>query len=235
MPPEAERIDLTGASGDGPLHTRVFYLLRDLEPGRVVDLVIDEEPDLLMGAVNFQLRQRLRWEILEERTGCWVVRARHRDDGRAAGVMDLMVRDHERLDRLLVRLLAGLNAGRAGALLGEFSLALRRHIRVENEILAPHFGSLAGSAVEDPTAVMFSDHERILQELNLVCDATEGGDADPIQAAAYGAMLSGSMAKHEAREEREVFPRWEGIYRRAGAPGLLDRIQVVLAGGEDAT
>lgn len=229
-----ECVDLTTTPGHGPLHTRAFYALRDLEPGRALDLVVDEEPGLLMEAVNFQLRRRLHWEVRQSRAGRWVVRVRHRDDTPAAGVMDLMARDHERLDRLLARLLAELNGGRSGPLAEEFERALRRHIYVENEILAPHFGRPAQPASHDPVAVMFDDHERILRELELVRAALAGSDADPLVAASYAAMLSGSMAKHEGREERELFPRWEEAYRRAPAPGMLRRIEAVLSGEEDS-
>ena len=226
MSAEHERIDLTRGDASAPLHTRVFYLLRDLQRGRALELVVDEDPDLLLEAVNFQLRRRLRWEVAEAGAGRWVVRVRHRDDGRAAGLMDLMVRDHERLDRLLAGVLAELNAGRTGAPLAEFATALRRHVEVENEILAPHFGAQP----QGPTAVMFEDHERILAELDLVLESATGPEADPAQAAAYAAMLSGSMAKHEGREERELFPYWEERFRRDGDSGLLDRVQAVLEG-----
>ena len=230
-----EMIDLRDASA-GPDHTRAFYALRELHRGQVVDLLIAEPPETLMRSLSQQLRYRIHWETVAAGADYWRVRVRHRDDVEPAGVMDVLMRDHERLDRLFAQALQHVNANAvdsARPLLEDYGLSLRRHIHVENDILAPGLPVPRDGTGTDPVSVMLREHDSILEQLHIIGSLLEDPAFDAGTLAAFMALLSATLAKHEAREEQNLFPLWDTLYRHSGAPGLLARVKAVLAGAED--
>ena len=126
-------------------------------------------------------------------------------------MFELLRSAHARLDRELARILDFLNRGEAAAAapcVREFGAILRQHIRAEDEILAPYFAAVRAAAVDDPVTVMLREHRDILAQLKLVEDALDAQAGDPGEAGIYAALLSGTLAKHEHREENNLFPRW---------------------------
>jgi uncharacterized protein (DUF2249 family) len=210
-----------------------FYALKDLARGERVVLVVPQEPALMMQSLDLQLRHKLSWDCVEA-DGRWRVEVQHRDDAAPREVIDLLARDHNRLDALFVRGLQALNrndATAAALLLREFTGALRLHMQAEDEVLAPAFA--AAAAPDSPLAVMLREHGEIRGQLELV-EACLG--AEPLQSGETGtfcAILSGTLAKHEHREESNLFPSWRAQLARLPAPRqqeLLDQVKKLLEG-----
>lgn len=225
--------DLVDITGEPPSRVpgAAFHAVRDLRPGQCVVLLTSEEPSLLMRSLDLQAGHKLAWSVSEE-GGRWRTVVRHRADAAPTDVLDLLQREHQRLDSLLARAVRLLDSGDAAAatpLLVEFTHALMRHLYVEDEVLTPFFG--ADATADDAAAIMRREHAQIAGQLELIGDCL--GQSGAGDASAYCAILSGTLAKHEHREEQNVFPRWRALLaRRRPAEGaaLLERVRGLLAG-----
>lgn len=215
---------LTGAALDA---------VRAVKPGKAVTLLLDAEPSLLMKSLNLQLRENLAWEIKAAGQG-WAVTVRHREDVAAGDVLALLAADHKQIDGLLAGALAALNRGDLVAalpLLQRFTGALRRHVAFEDGELAQAMGA-ARAPADAPPAVMLREHGEIAQQLALVEETLAIEPPDASELAVYCAILSGTLAKHEYREEQQLFPLWQAQLLRRDATErerLLERGQAAIA------
>lgn len=230
---EASRIvDLCGEPASRVQGT-AFYALKDLARGERVVLVLAQEPSLMMQSLDLQLRHKLAWDCVEA-DGRWRVEVRHRDDAPPRDVIELLARDHLRLDALFVRALQSLNRGDASGaatLLRAFAGALRRHMQCEDAVLAPEFG-IAGTP-DSPLAIMLRDHGELRGQLAVIEECLAADPPQPGEIGAFCAILSGTLAKHEHREESNLFPLWRGQLARLPAAQqqeLMARVGVVLRG-----
>ena len=207
--------------------------VRDLQPGRSVTLLLAQEPSLLMASLHLQLREKLAWDIIEA-DGAWRVTVRHRDDVVPADVLELLVADHRHIDALLARALGLLNRGDTAAalpLLREFGSRLVRHVTFEDGTLAPRLGA-AQAAADAPPAIMLREHREIAQQLALVEETLDADPPDVAELGIYCGMLSGVLAKHEHREEQQLFVLWRAaLAKRTAAEReeLLQRARSALA------
>lgn len=196
-------------------------------------LLTAQDPALLMRSLDLQLGHKLAWSTANEGLR-WRTIVQHRDDVPPADVLDLLQREHRRLDALLVQAMRLLNEGEmdgAAEVLRQFIHGLRRHLYLEDEVLAPVLDS--GGATTDATAIMRREHAEIAAQLELIGDSLRAGDAGAAETSSYCAILSGTLAKHEHREEQNLFPRWQvALTRRGGAEAsaLLERVKSLLAG-----
>ena len=214
------------------LQSAALLAVKDLQRGETVHLLLREEPSLMLQSLNLQLRHNLSWQISAEETGEWRVLIRHREDVAPRDLMDILSRDHQRLDELFGLSLQLANAGKiseAVPLVMEFAAGLKRHIQVENDILAPSFRI----PDPEPVAIMLHEHDDILSQMANIESLFAG--EEPVQAwevSPFLAILSGVMAKHEHREEQNLFPQWD-IALRMAAPedrqALLTRVQKILS------
>jgi len=217
--------DLTGAA---------LERVRNVRPGAAVTLLLPANPALLMASLNLQLRENLIWDVVEA-DGAWRVTVRHRGDAAPADVLALLAADHKRIDGLLARVLSLLNRGDAAAavpLLREFAGALKRHVGFEDGELAMRLGA-SRAAADEPPAVMLREHGEIAQQLALVEEVLATEPVDGSELAVYCAILSGTLAKHEYREENNLFPLWRvALMRRAAdeRAELLEKAAAVLHG-----
>lgn len=219
--------------GERPGHLTGAALdrVKAVRPGTAVTLILGTEPSLLMASLNLQLRENLAWDSVEA-DGAWRVTVRHRGDVAATDVLALLAADHKRIDGLLARALGLLNRGDAAAavpLLREFIAVLERHVAFEDGELSASLGA-AQAAADQPAAIMLREHREIAQQLALVEAALEPVDATEL--GIYCAILSGTLAKHEYREEHNLFPLWRAVLLRrdeTGRRALLARAQEVLA------
>ncbi len=228
--------------GAASAHSYAFYRLRELRPGQVAELLSAEEPRLLMEGVSLGLRHRIRWTVSEGGPPLWRVSVVPREDVEADTLTDLLQRDHERVDRAFAEALAKINAGDvagAGAQLSVFARGLRRHIHAENEVLAPAFVAPRSALEDDPLSIMLREHEEILQQVALLEACFAQGLPAAAEVAPFFAMLSGQLAKHEGREEQNLFPRWARALAHAAEAHpaaerqLVARVKAVLEGAED--
>jgi len=192
--------------------------VKAVRPGVAVTLILAQEPSLLMASLNLQLRENLAWAIVEA-DGVWRVTVRHREDVAAPDVLALLAADHKRIDGLLARALGLLNQGDPDAavpVLREFVLALNRHVAFEDGELAVKLGASRAPA-DQPAAIMLREHREIAQQLALVEEALAFEPVDASELGVYCAILSGTLAKHEYREEHNLFPLWRVALSRRSA------------------
>ncbi|MHB8348056.1 MAG: hemerythrin domain-containing protein [Acidiferrobacterales bacterium] len=223
-------LDLRSCPPGMPAHTYAFYALRDLEPGAEVVLISAEDPALLLKQLQLQLRNRLSWRCVREQK-VWRVSIRRREDTEASTLQDILSLDHERLDALLVRALAQLRARGSSAAVPEvmeFLHELRRHIDVENSLLAPAFPSLYGPEENNPVATMLREHEDIVKQTIIIEELFHQAGPDPTEAEIWFGLLAAALSKHEHREETRLFPLWDALLRQN--PDADTLIQQVRAG-----
>jgi hypothetical protein len=230
-----ETVDLR-QEADSRLALAALAAVRELRPGRTLRLLTRDDPALLLRSLNLQLRDALAWGS-DLRADGWEATVRLALDTPAQDAIDLLRRDHRRLDELLGRVLRRLNAGDstgARAMLDDFAAGLRRHVEAENRIVAPVLGP--EPAVE-PLEVMLHEHEQLLAQLDEVercfAEALPGTAPEAWEVEPFVAILSGTLAKHEHREETNLFPIWGARLALRPAPereALQRRVSAELAG-----
>lgn len=217
-------------------HTEAFYALRELPQAAQLVLVTAEDPQLLIAQLQLQLRNRLAATV-ERASESWRVHLRRREETAAVNLMDLLSRDHERLDRLFSQAIVQVGAGQTQAampVLREFLLGLRRHIQLENEFLAPRFPLPRDPHGSDPTSTMLREHDDILRQAQIIEELLTGPEVDIGEADTWFGLLAATLSKHEGREETRLFPMWDALLTREGATAaVLARAQRILAGETD--
>ncbi|MGH8747117.1 MAG: hemerythrin domain-containing protein [Burkholderiales bacterium] len=230
-----ETADLRQES-DSRLALSALAAARALRPGCVLRLLTRDDPALLLRSLNLQLRDALAWSS-EPVAGGWQATVRLALDAPAQDALDALTRDHRRLDELLGRILRRLNAAdAAGAkpMLDAFAAGLRRHIEAENRIVAPELGP---QPAVDPLEVMLHEHDQLLLQLDEVekcfTEAPPGAVPEAWEVEPFVAILSGTLAKHEHREEGNLFPIWAArlaLRPEAERASLHRRVSAALAG-----
>lgn len=211
-----EIVDLAGEP-PSRVQSAAFYAVKDLKRGEKVVLITTQEPTVLMRSLDLQLRHNLAWTIAKA-DGKWRVEVSHRADAVPRDAIDLLARDHKRLDELFTGALQRLNrddAAGAAPRLREFIGGLKRHMSVEDDILAPVFKTVTGAAGDDPLSIMLREHAEIRQQLAVIEECLEEPAAGELNA--LWAILSGTLAKHEHREETNLFPQWRGKWSQKSA------------------
>lgn len=114
--------------------------------------------------------------------------------------------DHDRLDDLLLEVTDLVAAGHfddAGKILASFAAGLRRHIRLEDEVLFPTFEQATGMT-GGPTVVMRSEHRSIEGHLDAAVAAVAARDTAGFAEAK--ADLLEVLGDHNVKEEEIVYP-----------------------------
>ncbi len=227
-------LDLRGLAEHA--HTRAYYTLRELQPGQVFEVWLDQDPGLLMDAVGLQLRHGIHWEPVVPGPPLWKLRVRPREDVDPTDLVDLLTRDHLRIDRLFASALHRVNAGDLEGAAPDFHAyveGLRHHIQVENELIVPLLDLPRRPDGQDPTSVMLREHDEILEQTTMLEHEFAEGVDQAWAVAPFFALISGALAKHEGREEQNLFPRWSRALRTRPDQGteLLARARDILAEG----
>lgn len=232
-----ETVDLTGEL-PSRVQSAAFYAVKDVRRGDKVVLVTAQEPTLLMQSLDLQLRHNLAWTMVEA-DGKWRIEVSHRADAGPRDVLELLERDHKRLDGLFTQALQLLNrneAAGAAPLLREFAAALKRHMAVEDDVLAPIFETATGAAGDDPLSIMLREHADIRQQLAVIAECLAGDAPETGEIGAFCAILAGTLAKHEHREENNLFPRWRGRWPQRSAAEreeIMSRVEAALRPGDE--
>ncbi len=228
-------LDLRGTASSR-VQTVALHAVRDLARDSAIVLLTAENPSLLMKSLNLQLRDLLAWEVQPIPDG-FRTRVVLREATDPVDVIDLLSRDHRRLDERLAIALRRVNAGDMAAarrLLPEFAAGLRRHLEAEDALLAQRLPQPAAADGESHVAIMLREHAEIRAQLAEVeasfgaAEAPEAWEVEP-----FIAILSGTLAKHEHREESNLFPHWRAAVASMGErerADLLAQVRYVLAG-----
>jgi iron-sulfur cluster repair protein YtfE (RIC family) len=132
--------------------------------------------------------------------------------------------DHDRLDGLLGEVTQRVERGDLGparSVFSAFDQGLRRHIRMEEELLFPLFESRTGMK-RGPTVALRAEHRAIEVELAQMRDALEVGDAS-----AYASGLSNIhslLGPHNVKEEQVLYPITDDLLQPEEQHELLDRL-----------
>lgn len=221
-------VDLT-TTPQSRVQTAAFYAIRQLAPGGSVVLATAQDPALMMQSIDLQLRNALAWDIAADGR-IWRTTVRYRGDIAPRDALDVLTRDHHRLDGMLGRGMRLANQGDSAAsapVLLEFALALKRHIAFEDEELTPR---LAGAHADAVTA-MRREHAEILGQLAAVEECLGAAAPDGGELGIFAGMLSGTLAKHEYREEHQLFPQWRAALAALPEPArdaLLDAARAAI-------
>lgn len=207
--------------------------VKAVRPGVAVTLILAQEPSLLMASLNLQLHESLGWDIVEAGSA-WHVTVRDHADIEASDVLALLVADHKSINGLLARALVLLNQGAATTavpLLRAFVVALDRHVAFEDGELAAILG-VAETVPDQSSAVMLREHREISQQLARVKKLLAQNTSDAAELAVHCGLLSGTLAKHDYREEHNLFPQWRAALLgrdEAARVDLLRRAKRALA------
>jgi hypothetical protein len=200
------------------VQTAAFYAVKDLRRGESLALLTAEDPALVMASIDLQLRGTIAAVSRALPAGGWRTEVRLRDDAAPAGIVDLLTRDHRRLDGLLAMALRRMNAGDLAAaepLVRAFAADVRRHVAAEDEVLAPVLPRPVGADGAGHADIMAREHREILDQLAAVEALFAAGEhPEAWEVEPFVAILSGTLAKHEYREEANLFPVWESAIAR---------------------
>ncbi len=189
-------------------HPKIFGLYNSLRPGESFMLVNDHEPRPLLYQFQVEHDGEFDWWTLESGPEVWrvsiVKRERPNPD---ITITDYLQADHRRLDTIFEGFKNSVKESRwedAAKSFREFSLGLRKHIRIEEEILFPVFEEKTGMRDAGPTFVMRTEHKEIQTLLDQILGATEGRDALGVESGS-GSLL-GILLDHNMKEEHILYP-----------------------------
>lgn len=132
--------------------------------------------------------------------------------------------DHDRLDGLLSEATQRVEQGhmaQARNIFVAFDEGLRRHIRLEEEVLFPLFEAKTGMR-SGPTMVMRTEHRVIEAELNRMRHGLESGDAS--EYASGLSSLHGVLGTHNAKEEQVLYPITDDLLDVLERRDVVDRL-----------
>ncbi|WKZ33809.1 MAG: DUF2249 domain-containing protein [Thermodesulfobacteriota bacterium] len=189
-------------------HAKIFELYRGLKPGESFTLVNDHEPKPLLYQFQAEHDGEFDWWTLEAGPEAWrvsiVKRERPNPD---ITITDYLQTDHRRLDTIFEGFKAAVKDSRwedASRAFREFSLGLKKHIRIEEEILFPVFEEKTGMRDAGPTFVMRMEHKEIQALLDQILGATDRHDAAGAESGSSN--LLGILLDHNMKEEHILYP-----------------------------
>ncbi|OBS09243.1 hemerythrin domain-containing protein [Acidihalobacter prosperus] len=234
----SQQIDLA-ARGEQTEHSYLLGRLRGLVRGQQTEILAYDDPRILLDALTLELRNGIYWDVVEAGPPVWRVRVRRREDVAASDLVDLLTRDHVRVDHLFATALHRSNAGDMDTALAHFRVyaaCLRRHVEAENDLVVPVLSLPRSARGDDPTSIMLREHEEIIEHTVMIEEMLDEGMDDAGMLAPFFAIISGQLAKHEWREENNLFPHWMRALRHepAIADELFPRVQGLVRAGDEA-
>jgi uncharacterized protein (DUF2249 family) len=205
-----------------------------LQPGEAVAIVSDDDPKPLLHRFQEERAGAFEWWPLEEGPTVWrVVIERRTEAGGARAVTEFLERDHRRLDALwddYGRALAAAELEGARARFLEFATGLRRHIRMEEDLLFPAFEKGSGLRESGPTAVMRSEHREIKAHLQAIetalVQASEATEARQ-RLQHHPEALESLLASHGQKEEHVLYPATDRMLAKKERDELVRKMQAV--------
>ncbi len=215
-------LDLRLAPQGVPAATYAYSILREMGSGETMRIWSPDEPTLLMAQLQNHMRHTLVCEIATDGQG-YLITLHIRGPHEPLALADTLRRDHDDMDASLVRALAGAGAGRWVESVAEvihLDRALRAHILLENELLAP----LAAREAQESTALMRREHDDILIQLDALQEVCQASEESCGELNTWLGLLAATLNKHEYREESLLFGLWE---RASGVAGtrFLDEVR----------
>jgi len=208
-------------------HSTIFETFRGLKPGGSFVLVNDHEPKPLLYQFQAEHDGEFEWWPLEQGPQAWRVRIVKREaPGTDRTITDYLQTDHRRLDGIMESFKSALRDERwedASSDFREFVLGLRRHIRIEEEILFPVFEEKTGMTEAGPTFVMKMEHKEINELLDRILSATDGHEGATASEAA-GILIS-ILTDHNMKEEHILYPESDAFISDTERAQIIKKAQ----------
>jgi uncharacterized protein (DUF2249 family) len=208
-------------------HSRIFDTFRSLAPGDSFVLVNDHEPRPLLYQFQAEHDGEFDWWPLEQGPQAWRVRIVKRvSAGSGSTITEYLQTDHRRLDSIMEGFQSALKQAKweeASRDFREFVLGLRRHIKIEEEILFPVFEEKTGMIDAGPTFVMKMEHKEIHDLLDKTLAATDNHDAGMATEAA-GALIN-ILMDHNMKEEHILYPESDAFISDAERAQIIKKAQ----------
>lgn len=203
-----------------------------LPANQAIEVVADRETKPLFDLLREKTSAVFDWWLLEEGPAHWRVMIVKRESAGARTVTDFLAADHRRLHDLWHDFRQGVNVcdlARIRRRSAEFSLGLRRHIRMEEEILFPAIDERTGMQGMGPTAVMRMEHreiEGLLDRLSVIVDAENCATVKQ----AVEEILDNATAlfeSHDLKEEKILYPMADRVLGREDVSHLVLKMQAL--------
>lgn len=126
-----------------------------------------------------------------------------------SSVTEFLQMDHRRLDSIMDACRGHVASGemkQAASVYARFVEELRRHIRIEEEILFPIFEEATGLDHNGPTHVMRAEHAEIRRLMDLMPGAFENGRNGAREFEPLRAAFMSLLHEHHGKEERILYP-----------------------------
>ena len=210
-------------------HSSIFDTFIGLNRGESFILVNDHDPKPLLYQFQGEHDGEFDWWPLEQGPQVWrisIVKRQVNDPNRT--VTEYLESDHMRLDGIFNRFQDAVIGNRweeASSDFREFSLGLKRHIKVEEEVLFPVFEEKTGMVDSGPTYVMRMEHKEIHELLDRILEAADAKDAKVIGDAS-GALL-GILSDHNMKEEHILYPESDSFLTDSERVGVVKKAQTV--------
>jgi uncharacterized protein (DUF2249 family)/iron-sulfur cluster repair protein YtfE (RIC family) len=221
-------------------HPLIFKTFDDLTPGEAFILMNDHEPKPLLYQFQFERTGIFEWSPLEEGPEVWRVEIKKRDtlNGSARAVGEFLKTDHRRLDKIFSdhhrpaietrEWVEGLKA------FTEFQTGLRRHIRMEEEVLFSEFEERSGIREGGPTDVMRMEHQEIMaimDDIRRITEATVNNPAEGVTLTKDLKYLGQSLAQllytHNQKEERILYPHSDTMMSEEERDAVVRKMQII--------
>ena len=132
--------------------------------------------------------------------------------------------DHDRLDTILADVCRRVDAGELGeaeAEFAEFLSGLRRHIRIEEELVFPLFEARTG-VTGGPTEVMRAEHLEIERALVMMKEGLAQKSADAFREGLR--FLRSVLPDHNAKEEHVLYPTTDRVLSAQERSAFVERL-----------
>lgn len=212
---QVPRIDLRPLPR-GDRHGLIVRTFLALAPGESLVLVNDHDPRPLLYKFQFEHAGAFEWFWHEEGPEAWVAEIARRTGPWRRGVAEYRQAEHQWLDDVFGRICEG---DERASWLPVYAHGLRRHLRLEEEHLAPTYQLLAEGRGDGPMAVMDFEHDQIRALLDELVAAPDARFDEQV------ALLLAVLGPHSQKEEQYLYPTIDRLLGPDEAHALVLRMQ----------
>lgn len=200
------------------LQSMAFQAVKKLSAHEALLLRFAETPDWIMQSLNLCLRNNLAWTTAKMADESWAVTVRRAEEVPPTDVIDVLKREHKRLDALFSQVIHLTDRNRlddAALVMKEFVSGLKAHLNIEHDMLVAAIRTPPYAQGVNQNDALVAEHNEILSQSVMIELAFADADADVSTVSPLLAILAGYLSKHELREESVMLPIWAQALSRA--------------------
>lgn len=209
-------------------HGLIFRKFLALAPGSSFVIINDHDPHPLLYQFQFEHAGAYEWFPWQEGPEDWVIEIGRREGDFRRSVTDFMAVDHEWLDGHFARAQESAEAGDWADVdrhMAVFLHGMRRHLRIEEELLMPAFQQLTGRPVGEAGGQLQFEHAQVRALLGELAEAATSRDFGRYQAQIE--LLLSVQGPHHQREEQVLYPTIDRLMEAHEANHLVLRMQAI--------